>query len=274
MFNYTDKDGDINGVRIGVHIFIALVVIVTLFSSFGTVSAGQVGVKTEFGKVVGEVQPGFYAVIPFIQGVTIMNTQTQKDEVDNASAASNDLQTVNTNVAVNFNINPSQVGLIYQNIGTDYQSLVIDPAIQESLKSVTANYTAEQLITEREQVRQDILNLLVQKLAPDDIQVTALSITDFKFSDQFNAAIEAKVTAQQDALASQNKYQQTIYDASSTVEAAKAQAEAIQIQAEAINSQGGADYVSLQAIKQWDGHLPTQMIPGETLPFINTNLTK
>lgn len=248
---------------IGVIILIGLV-----FSSTGTIPAGYVGVKTKFGKVVGIVQPGLYFKIPFIEGVTKMDTQTQKDQAD-ATAASNDLQSVTATVAVNYHVEPVDAGTIFSTLGPDYANRVISPAIQESIKSVTANYTAEQLITQREKVREEIVTLLTTKLQAYGVQVDSLNIVNFSFSDQFNQAIEAKVTAQQDALAAQNKLAQVQFEADQTIAKAKGDAEAIQIQTQAINSQGGASYVQLQAIKQWDGHLPTQMVPGSTVPFLN-----
>lgn len=232
---------------------ISLIVIILIFGSIGTVPAGYVGVKTRFSAVSSVVQPGVYFKIPFVDHITTMDTQTQKEQVD-ATAASNDLQQVTATVAINFHVLPADAGIIYQKIGADYQSRVIDPAIQESIKSVTANYTAEQLITEREKVREEILALLTTKLQTFGVNADSLNIVNFNFSETFNTAIEAKVTAQQNALAAQNKLQQVQFEAQQTVATAKAQAEAIQIQAQAINSQGGADYVALQKIKAWDGH--------------------
>lgn len=257
-----------NGAKVFAHAVIFVLVLIVLFSSFGTVGAGYVGVKTEFGAVKGTIQPGFYAIIPFIENVQVMDTQTQKEQVD-ATAASSDLQSVTATVAINFHVNPGDAATIYQTIGADYQARVIDPAIQESIKSVTANYTASQLIDNREQVRDGILTLLSTKLQVYGVNTDALNIVNFNFSDSFNTAIEAKVTAQQNAEAAQNKVAQTQAEASSTIIAAEAQAKAIQIQAEAIQQQGGANYVQLQAVQKWNGVLPTQMIPGETIPFIN-----
>lgn len=247
---------------------LALIIIIVLFGSFGTVSAGNVGIKTRFGKVVGTVEPGLYFKLPIFEHVTSMDVQTQKDQAD-ATAASNDLQSVTATVAVNYHVEPQDAFKIFSNIGADYADRVISPAIQESVKSATANYTAEQLITEREKVREDILNLLTSKLQVYGVQTDSLNIVNFAFSDQFNQAIEAKVTAEQNALAAKNKLDQVNYEAQQTVASAKAQAEAIQIQAQAINSQGGADYVNLQAIAKWDGHLPQQFVPGSAIPFIN-----
>lgn len=251
----------------------SLVVIVIIFGTLGTVKSGNVGVMTKFGKAVGTEQPGLYIKAPFIEHVIQMDTQTQKEQVD-ATAASKDLQQVTATVAINFHVNPVDAITIFQTIGADYQSRVIDPAIQESIKSVTANYTAEELITKREDAREEIVTLLTSKLQPLGVNVDALNIVDFKFSDTFNTAIEAKVTAEQNALAAQNKLVQVQAEAEQTVATAKAQAEAIQIQAQAINSQGGADYVQLQAVSKWNGVLPTQMVPGGTVPFINLTPTK
>lgn len=250
---------------------LGLLVIIILFGSMGTVGAGEIGVKTRFGSVVGQLSSGLYFKFPFIEHVTKMDIQTQKVQQD-ATAASSDLQDVKTTIAVNYNIEPGKVSWIYQNIGSDYQDVVIDPAIQETVKAATANYTAEQLITQREKVRGDVVKSLTDKLATQGIDVTQVSITNFSFSDSFNQAIEAKVTAEQNALAAKNKLDQVQFEAQQTVATAKAQAEAIQIQTAAINSQGGANYVQLEAIKKWDGKLPASMIPGSTVPFIN--LTK
>lgn len=268
MFNYTTSDGDLRTGKVIGHGILATIILIALFGSFGTIEAGHVGVETRLGKVVGIKSPGFYVKLPLIESITDMDAQTQKEQVD-ASAASNDLQNVTATVAVNFHVNPVDAGTIFQNVGADYQSRVIDPAIQESIKSVTANYTAEQLITEREKVREEILALLTTKLQVYGVNTDSLNIVNFAFSDTFNTAIEAKVTAQQNALAAQNKLVQVQAEADQTVATAKAQAEAIQIQAAAINSQGGADYVELQAVKQWNGVLPTQMYPGGTLPFLS-----
>lgn len=236
---------------------LALIILIVLFGSFGTVSAGEIGVKTSFGNVVGQVQPGLYFKMPIYQSVVSMNVQTQKEAVKSVEAASQDLQTVSTDVTVNYHLDPKDAAKIFQSVGLDYASKVIDPAIQESVKATTAKYTAEQLITHREQVRDDIVALLTSKFQQFSLQLDTVNITNFAFSETFNTAIEAKVTAEQNALAAQNKLAQVQAEAQQTIATAKAQAEAIQIQAQAINSQGGEDYVALQKIKAWDGHACT-----------------
>ena len=275
MFNYITKDSNgYDHVRVGkviTHIVLAIIILIIIFGSFGTISAGDRGVKVHFGKVVGMVQPGLYFKAPIIEGVISMDVQTQKEAVTGVQAASQDLQTVKTDVTVNYHMEPQDVATMYQNVGLDYASRLIDPAIQESVKATTAKYTAEQLITHREQVRDDVIALLTSKFDQFNLKLDTVNITNFDFSATFNTAIEAKVTAQQNALAAENKLKQVQFEAQQTITSAEAQAKAIQIQAQAINSQGGADYVALQAISKWDGKLPVQMIPGSSVPFINVN---
>jgi len=247
--------------------FIAIVLIVFVWNSFGIVKAGQIGVRTTFGKVVGLVDPGFVLRIPFVQKVVLVDLQTQKEQV-NASSASNDLQTVETVIALNYNLSSDTVIDLFTKLGSDYKVRIIDPAVQESVKAVTAQYTAEQLITKREEVTDKIRISLKDKLAVNYINVTSVSIINFDFSKTFNDAIEAKVTAEQNALTAKNTLEQKKFEAEQRIVTARAEAEAIKIQASAINSQGGADYVQLKAVEKWNGILPVYNM-GQSMPIIN-----
>lgn len=253
--------------RIIAAIAILIIGIPLFFASlpFGIVNAGQRGVVTRLGAVTGEIKgEGLYFRVPFVQHVTKLNVQTQKEEVD-ASAASKDLQTVNTKVALNYRLSPDQVAKLYQNVGEDFKSRLIDPYIQEAVKSVTAQFTAEELITKREDVREQIRTHLVEKFQGTGIETDSFSIINFDFSQSFNQAIEAKVTAEQDALAAKNKLAQVQYEAQQAVEEAKGKAEAIKIESAAINS--NQQVLQLRAIEKWNGQLP-QVTSGAT-PFIN-----
>lgn len=244
--------------------FLVLALLVFISWPFAIVNAGERGVVTRLGAYVRTLSPGIHFVTPLIEQVTKFEVRTQKEQTD-ASAASKDLQTVNATVAVNYNIDPEKVDDLYVTIGIDYKSRVIDPAIQEVAKAVTAKYTAEELLTKRASVTEEIHSLLSSRLASSDIQVTAVSIVNFNFSPTFNAAIEAKVTAEQNALAEKNN-----------LSAAQFQAQAIRVKSEAANNE---KYIQLQqleveraAVDKWNGVLPSQMIPNATLPFLN--LTK
>jgi regulator of protease activity HflC (stomatin/prohibitin superfamily) len=246
----------------------ALVALFFIFGSFTIVGAGERGVVLRLGKIDRTIEPGLHLKTPFLERVVKLETRTQKIEVE-ASAASKDLQIVTVNVALQFNLIPEQVGPLYEELRTEYRSRVIDPAIQDSVKSATAQFNAEALITRRSEVKDVMEADLKTRLATTHIQVTNLDIVNFDFSESFNAAIEQKVTAEQRALEAENKLKQVQFEAQQKVETAKAEAEAIRIQAQAITQQGGREFVNLKAVEKWNGVLPTQMIPGSAVPFIN-----
>lgn len=236
-------------------------------SSVSIIQAGERGVVLRLGSINRVFDEGLHFVIPFVEKVAILNVQTQKEQVE-AVSASKDLQTVTTTVALNYNLDPEKVGTLWQKIGKDYKERLIDPAIQEAVKASTAKFTAEQLVTQRSSVRDEIKLNLTERLKNEYIDVTEVSIVNFGFSEAFDQAIEAKVTAEQNALAAKNKLEQVKFEAEQRITQAKAEAEAIRIQAEAIQNQGGAEYVNLKAIEKWDGKLPTYML-GNSTPFIN-----
>lgn len=238
------------------------------FGSWFTVAPGQVGIVLRFGTITQVANSGLHFKTPYLDSVEKFDIQTQKEQVD-AEAASSDLQTVHTTVAINYSVDGSKIQQLYTTIGEDYKTKVIDPAIQEAVKATTANYTAEQLITKRPAVQDDIKASLVARLSPLFIEVGTVSIINFDFSASFNAAIEAKVTAEQNALAAKNKLDQVKFEAQQTIATAQATAEAQRISSAALAAQGGADYVNLKWIEKWNGQLPNQMIPGQTLPFLN-----
>jgi len=252
----------------GKRIVLPILILIVIFGSFVIVGAGERGVVITLGKVSDTVfTEGLHFKIPIIQNIEKLDVKTQKEQVD-ASAASKDLQTVTAKVALNYHLDATNVNRLWQSIGSDYKTRIIDPAIQEAVKAVTAKYTAEELITMRPQVKEDAKLALTERLTKEFIIVDELSIVDFDFSPSFNDAIEAKVTAEQNALAAKNKLEQIKYEAEQRVTQAKGEAEAIRIQAQAIQNQGGAAYVNLKAVEKWNGTLPTYMM-GDTVPFVN-----
>lgn len=235
---------------------------------FTSVNAGHKGLVFRGGKLVRVLDEGYNYKTPAIESVEEVDTRTQVEAAE-SSAASKDLQTVSTKVAVNFNIRADKVAEMWNSVGKDYRTVIIDPAIQEAVKSATAKHTAEELITKREAVKDEITTTLRDRLnASGFINLTQVSITDFDFSQSFNSSIEAKVTAEQDALAARNKLEQIKFEAQQTIEKAKAQAETIRIQAAAITQQGGKDYVTLKAIEKWNGAYPSTIL-GATTPLIS-----
>lgn len=251
-------------------IIAAIIVFLILFTlliltPFTIVNAGHRGVVTHFGTVREAVlSEGFHWISPF-DAIKEVDVRTQKVEAT-ASAASKDLQTVTTAVAVNYRLIPETVNDLYQNVRGDYEDTVVVPAIQDSVKAATAQYTAEELITKRAEVSDLIKSNLLARTNTYSV-IEAVAIVNFDFSESFNEAIEAKVTAEQDALAAKNKLEQTKYEAEQTIVAAQAEAESIRIQAEAITQQGGQAYVDLQWVNKWNGSLPSTVM-GDAIPMI------
>lgn len=246
---------------------IALFGIFIFFGSFGTVGVGERGIKTRFSAIAGgPLNEGLYIKLPIIESVRKMDIKIQKEQVD-ADAASKDLQTVHTTVALNFHVDPDRVVDIYQNIGVDYKSRLIDPALQEAVKASVAKFTAEELITKRELVKEDIKNHLKDRITSHGIAVDEFNIVNFQFSQAFEAAIETKVTAEQNALAAKNKLQQVQFEAEQAVASAKGKAEAISIESRALLN--NPQVLNLRMIEKWDGKLP-QVTDGN--PFLNLTL--
>jgi prohibitin 2 len=282
---YTTANGEPKVAKIVAHAVLALIAIILFFGTFGSVASGEIGIRTQFGKVTGIVNQGLYFKIPFIEHVQILDTKTRTinydkngnegDSKDSSSltGASKDLQDVSIGVMVNYRLDAQKAENIFNQYRTNenFESNVIEPIIRETVKSVSAQYTAEELVTKRLEYSDKVTALLSERFLSKDSILERFSITNFEFSKAFSQAIEAKVTAVQTAEAAKNKLEQVKFEAQQTVEKAKAEAQAIQIQAQAINSQGGADYVALQAIAKWNGQLPIQMIPGSSVPFINVN---
>jgi len=243
---------------------VLLIAAILIISPFGTIAAGERGIRLRFGAPTGEViNEGLYFKIPVIERVISMSVRVQKEETK-AAAASRDLQTVNSEIALNFRVDPAKVISIYRELGINYTDNVITPAMQESLKATTAKYTAEELITKRGQVAQDVAEVLRERLQSRGIIVEQFSVVNFDFSKAFNDAIEAKVSAEQNALAAQNKLKQIEFEAQQQVTKARGEAEAITVKSNALRS--NPEVLQLEAIQKWDGKLP-QYNSGE-LPFI------
>lgn len=207
----------------------AIVVIIAGFvvaGSIGQVSAGNRGTVLQFGavteKTLGE---GLYMVTPLVNTVELMDVQTHAYEAE-AGAASQDLQDVHTKVTLNYTLDPAKVNMVYQTLRRDYVERIIKPAVQESVKAVTARFDAEKLITKRPEVKSAIEIALKDRLALHGILSETISMTDFQFSRSFTEAIELKQVAVQDALKAENKLRQIEVEARQVKQAAEGQRDA------------------------------------------------
>lgn len=250
-------------------IFAALIIILVL-NPFVIIGAGERGVVLNFGAVqplvLGE---GLHLRVPIMQKIVKIDVKVHKSQTE-AEAASKDLQDTHSIIAVNYHILPDKANWIFQNIGTEYKNRIIDPAVQEVVKAVTARYTAVELITQREKVRSEIKELLKERLIIYNILIDDFSIVNFKFSQQFAQAIESKQTAEQLALKAKRDLDRIKIEAEQKVTQAKAEAEALRLQKENVTAhlvKLRQIEASMKAIEKWDGHLPK--VTSGAVPFID-----
>lgn len=232
--------------------------VILLFNSFFIVGSGERGVVVSATSGTKQISygEGIHFKVPLIDSATKLEVRTKKYEAE-AGSASKDLQIVHTTVAINYHLNPDQVHAVFQTIGKDYENRIINPAIQESVKSTTAKYIAEELITRRELVKEDIKENLIARLDGSNVFVDEVSITNFDFSPEFNKAIEAKVTAEQKALEEQNNLRVVQFQSQQKIASAEGDAEAIRI----VNEQLARtpNYIQYYLLQKWDGKLPTAL---------------
>lgn len=286
-------------------IILVIVLAIILSASIQIVDAGHRGVLLHWQEVDGIIfdndlnewvalrpplNEGLHFVVPIQDEVVNVEIRTQKYEKQ-TSSASKDLQIVSTGVTLNYHPAPESVHVLYRTLGLDYAARVIQPAVDETVKQVTANYNAEELITKRPQVKADIEENLRQRLLDFNIVQDVVSITDFEFSTQFSSAIEAKVQAEQDALREENlvklktaqakqleqealgdklaNIQRAEGDKAAAILRAEGLAEAIKIEAEAEKEKirlisefikNNPEYLQWYHVLNWNGKLPDTLV--------------
>ena len=276
-YNSPQRQGSKGGIILLLIIILA-VAAVAGYASVKIVDAGHRGVLLHWSAVDTSQPPldeGLHFVVPFQDDVINIEVRTLKYEKSTQSA-SKDLQTVQTTVTVNYHPDKESIHRLYKNLGLDYENRVIQPAIEETVKQVTANYNAEELITKRPLVKADIEVSIRERLNQFEVNTEVISITDFEFSPLFSQAIEAKVEAEQKALKAENDLQRievearqreanAIGVANANIAEAKGEAEAIAIINDALAS--NPNYLEWLKTQAWDGKLPLVVGEGGT-PFI------
>ncbi len=269
--------------RLAVTLGVLAIVIVLFVLSLAIVPAGSTGVITTFGQVADYTySEGFHLKIPIAQELVVVSNKIEVYEAD-SSAVSKDLQTVNSKIAVNFRVRADSSASIYQNIGPDYKTVILMPAVQESMKAVSAKYTAEELISERNRVGEEIKEQLTAKVADYGIQVEKFNIVNFEFTAEFNNAIEQKQVAEQNKLRAETEKEQKKIEAEAEAQkvkiAAEAKAEAIKTEAEAqaeanqkLSESLSQRLVDYQTIEKWNGELPK--VASDANPLIALDLEK
>jgi len=238
---------------------ISFIVFVTILCSFQTIKSGEVGLRVRFGKIIdSNLKEGLNLKIPYIENIVKVNIKVQKVEL-NTSAASRDLQDINTEIAVNYRIEENKASSLYKTVGNNYELTILEPVIEESVKSVISKYTAEETITQRSEVSNESLNVLQEKVEKYGIIIDNFNIINLSFSDEYSRAIEEKQVAEQ------------------KLATAKLESEAKLVSAEAdkkvndlLKQSLTQELIEKEFISKWDGKLPDTYAGGDLLGIFKT----
>lgn len=244
---------------------IALLVLVLVYclASIVIIDSGTSGVVSTLGRVSeNTLKEGLHIVPAGFNKVTKINNKVQKVDLQ-AASTSKDLQNVKSSVSVNFHVLPEKSAAIYVTVGAAYAETILKPAIQESMKAVMAQYSAEELITERSSVGKNIEDNIKKKMPDYGLAIDEFNITDFDFSEEYNAAIEQKQIAEQNRLRSETEALQKKVEAegeaTATTIRAEAQAEANRKLSESLND----DVIKYKTLEKWNGEYPDTVV-GDT----------
>jgi regulator of protease activity HflC (stomatin/prohibitin superfamily) len=256
-------------------VVLAAIIGILMLNPFVKIGAGERGVVMNFGAVQENVfDEGLHFIIPVMQQVVKVDVKVQKSQTD-AVAASADIQETRSTIALNYRIQADKANWVYQNIGIDFKNRIIDPAVQEVVKAVTARYTAVDLITKRDMVREEIRQLLKERLMNYNIFVVDFAIIDFQFSEQFSRAIEDKQAAEQRALKAKRDLDRIKIEKEQKITQAQAEAEALRLQKQNISKdllELRKIEATMKAIEKWDGKMPK--VTAGAMPFVDVDSYK
>jgi regulator of protease activity HflC (stomatin/prohibitin superfamily) len=269
--------------------FVAIVILLTLFGSFYTVSEGNRAVLTRNGAVIGEAGPGLHFKLPFIDGATEMSVKSNRWAWENLGAYSRDIQQASVNMSLTVRLKPDAVLTMYSTVGQDYAATLLNGAVPQALKEVFGQYGAANIISSREVVAKEITEKLTAAVASRGLVIELVQIENIDFSEAYEAASEATAKAQAEVLKAKQDLERTKVDAQKRVAEAEADAQATKTRADADSyakrANGEAEAAALEArakaiannpalidlltAEKWNGVLPTTQVPGSSVPFVN-----
>ena len=261
-----DKYGILKLTKKGVKVCVILPIIlsfaiITLFSSFKTIRSGEVGLKVRFGKITdSSLNEGLNLKIPYIEKIVKVNIKVQKTELKTESS-SKDLQVITTLLAVNYNVQKQSATTLYKNVGKDYEKTILIPAIQESIKAVMSSFTAEEVITKRNQVSDLCLEEIQSKVEKYGINIDDFNIIDLDFSAEYSKAIEEKQVAEQKVLTAKQELEKEKIEAEKKIVKAEAEKTANEMKQQTLTD----NIIKEKFIEKWDGKTPVVMGEGSIL---------
>ena len=249
-------------------LILLIVMFIVICNPIAMVGVGERGVKVTLGRVSPEsYSEGIHLITPFISKIKTMNVKTQKDNIV-TSVYTKDIQQAKISYVVNYNLQPENAHKMYREVGMQYRDTILMPVVEGIIKDVIGKWNAQDLVANREEATNDILEKLKAQLNDKYINVTGFQIININYSEVFERAIESKVTAEQEALKAKNKTVQIEEEAKQKLISAEAEAKSMSIRANALTKNKAL--VDYEAVQKWDGKMPTYMM-GNSIPFINVS---
>ena len=237
---------------------VCLFVLITLLCSFQTIRSGEVGLRVRFGKIIdSNLSEGLNLKIPYVEKIVKVNIKVQKVEIS-TMAASKDLQDINTAIAVNYRVEGKSASNLYKTVGNSYEDIVLQPAIQECVKSVISKYTAEEVVTSRTEVSLKSLEELQNKVSNYGIVIDSFNIINLAFSEEYSNAIEEKQVAEQKLATAKLESEAKIVEAEATKKANDLMKQSLT-----------DELIAKQFIEKWDGKLPETYAGDNILGLFN-----
>lgn len=251
----------------------ALVIILTFLLLFliiilnctTTVPTGYVGIKTRFGKVQDDViQEGLNMKAPFIEKIVKINCKTRILEIS-SNSSTKDMQDVEAKIAINFNVNKQKANILYRDIGNDFVNIIIAPSSIEAVKSTLAQYTAEELVTKRSEVSNQIQQVIIEKIEDKGFDITEFNLINIDFSEEYDKAIEAKAVKQQEVETAKAELERQKIQNEKEIAEAEKDARVMELQ----NAQITENTLRLKMLEKWDGKLPNTMLNDDINSIFN-----
>ena len=237
---------------------LGLFLLVTMVASFQTIRSGEVGLRVRFGKIIdSNLSEGFNLKIPYIEKIVKVNIKVQKVELD-TMAASKDLQDIDIVIAVNYRVEGNSASSLYRTVGNNYENVILQPAIQESVKSVISKYTAEEVVTSRTEVSEKSLEELQAKVLKYGITIESFNIINLTFSEEYSNAIEEKQVAEQKLATAKLESEAKLVEATATKKAN-----------DLLKQSLTDELIAKQFIEKWDGKLPETYAGEDILGIFN-----
>lgn len=258
MKNKTINLGNHKKIIIG--IVTSVFLIITIFSSVQTIRSGEVGLRVRFGKIIdSNLNEGLNFKFPYIESIVKVNIKVQKASIK-TSAASKDLQDINTDIAVNYRVESNKASNLYKTVGNSYEQTILQPVIEESIKSVISKYTAEETITKRPEVSNECMKELQEKVEKYGIIIDNFNIINLSFSEEYSKAIEEKQVAEQKLATAKLESEAKIVEAEATKKAN-----------ELLKQSLTDELIAKQFIEKWDGKLPETYAGDDILGIFKSN---